>query len=76
MTRTDSILYRGLKGLSTLALSALPALTLMSNTGFVFLLGLLASPLVFKQIEDYEILVAVYAGYLLAIAFFGIVFFL
>ena len=64
-----------MKVLSTVCLALLPALLLISGLGFAFLIGLLASFLVYTLIDN-DLVVAIYTGYLIAIMFFGIVLYL
>lgn len=64
-----------MKILSTVCLALLPALLLISGLGFTFLIGLLASFLVYALIDN-DLVVAIYTGYLIAIMFFGIVLYL
>lgn len=64
-----------MKILSTVCLALLPALLLISGLGFTFLIGLLASFLVYALIDN-DLVVASYTGYLIAIMFFGIILYL
>lgn len=64
-----------MKVLSTVCLVLLPMLLLISGLGFAFLIGLLASFLVYTLVDN-DLVVAIYTGYLIAIMFFGIVLYL
>jgi len=64
-----------MKVISTICLALLPLLLLISGLGFAFLIGLLASFLVYALIDN-DLVVAIYTGYLIAIMFFGIVLYL
>jgi len=72
---TTNTTIKLMKVLSTVCLALLPALLLISGLGFAFLLSLLASFLVYA-LTDNDLVVAGYTGYLIAIMFFGVIFYL
>lgn len=72
---TTNTTIKLMKVLSTVCLALLPVLLLISGLGFAFLLSLLASFLVYA-LTDNDLVVAGYTGYLIAIMFFGVIFYL